>query len=1146
MVKQVLTAIVVASAAQIVFAEAPTAKTVAPYEAYTRPDNYTNDQLWDEYFNLPSGVSAYDYDDFAEKGMVFTYEVSDPEILTVTNCGCDTTKSYRRNNITWALTPLKAGTTTLTVTCHYTDPESGNTTDVVATREFNVKPIDENLFTPIKPNLYNVGGIRGTTAQKPSLYFDNFFNKAQGWDPAYWEAAGITWGMDTDNPAIVSAVETSINGTYAMFSPTVEPVTGSATLIAWVSVNGNRVESKYVLDQYLVKCFDDVLNTTITTKTDTITILGNDKKGNGDFDISIVKLPSRGFVNEVVAKDDWGRETRALAYTLVNTEGIDNWTTDPFIYRISVKDSEGNILESDDATVNVTLRHNPTISKIFEFVPAPGQFVNSRGFTDPTVIIGKGGSEGSSSVPSTSGMISLGSFGGYVVVGFDAPIPNDPRNPYGVDFTIGGNAFKAAVSGYWSEPGAVMVMRDDNGNGLPDDTWYELAGSDYWFSTTRRNITMTYEDPGYTTRYSVPFTTSDGVKGALTTNRFHSQSYFPSEANYPDAKAVDGKLTYSGSLIRGVYDRRTPNYIESYRPNAFGYCDNHATNGDITNPRNPYFAENGEDPTDGFDISWAVDAEGNYVDLDHIDFVKIYNSVDEICGWLGESSTEVAGFSMSRPDPNQTLPGDYYLNYAGITQLLVLEGQTCQYEGVAFHNGRLMKDLEAHWSVDDEEIGTIDQNGLFTAKKTGTTTVRFWATDLAPVDTFDVEVVTIDGVLIDREGNGSNANAGMTVLVGEKHWINAEGTVAGQQKTRYVYDSYLWSSSNDSIVEVDNQGNFLAKAVGEVVLTVKSASNTDLSATIKVNVIDVPEVKQYNNYLYVEDRWLSQEELNATTFASSEIFDASFNGGNILCRKVVNIELTKVEPAEYADMFYMKDNVLYNNLVKGDYREYVLTFEGTLNGVTTTAEVPFFHTSNYNTIAPPTVHEEATIEVDRTEKVGTLDLAEVFVVTGPAALYTSQYRLVEAEYPENVTVELSEDGILTVSYTGEDEPEGLTIGVEGRVERAKQECSKAPAIEPVSPSWQASTVTVKITEQEVSGVNGALADGLIRIYPNPAVYSFTLNISEPTAIRLYSAAGTMIVDTVLAPGEAVDVSSLTAGVYFVVLPDGSALKLVKE
>ena len=43
------------------------------------------------------------------------------------------------------------------------------------------------------------------------------------------------------------------------------------------------------------------------------------------------------------------------------------------------------------------------------------------------------------------------------------------------------------------------------------------------------------------------------------------------------------------------------------------------------------------------DISWAVDAEGNAVSLDHIDFVKCYNAMNQQCGWIGETSTEITG-----------------------------------------------------------------------------------------------------------------------------------------------------------------------------------------------------------------------------------------------------------------------------------------------------------------------------------------------------------------------------------------------------------------------------------------------------------------------------------------------------------------------
>lgn len=66
--------------------------------------------------------------------------------------------------------------------------------------------------------------------------------------------------------------------------------------------------------------------------------------------------------------------------------------------------------------------------------------------------------------------MSLGAFGGYLVVGFDHSIENDG----GYNIGVSGNSFDGS-----SEPGIVWVMQDENGDGLPNDTWYELKGSEY-------------------------------------------------------------------------------------------------------------------------------------------------------------------------------------------------------------------------------------------------------------------------------------------------------------------------------------------------------------------------------------------------------------------------------------------------------------------------------------------------------------------------------------------------------------------------------------------------------------------------------------------------------------------------------------------
>lgn len=65
-----------------------------------------------------------------------------------------------------------------------------------------------------------------------------------------------------------------------------------------------------------------------------------------------------------------------------------------------------------------------------------------------------------------AGAGSLGGFGGYIIGEFN--IDNLP----GYDLICGANAF-----GGWQEAGVVWLMKDENRNGVADDTWYELEGT---------------------------------------------------------------------------------------------------------------------------------------------------------------------------------------------------------------------------------------------------------------------------------------------------------------------------------------------------------------------------------------------------------------------------------------------------------------------------------------------------------------------------------------------------------------------------------------------------------------------------------------------------------------------------------------------
>lgn len=335
------------------------------------------------------------------------------------------------------------------------------------------------------------------------------------------------------------------------------------------------------------------------------------------------------------------------------------------------------------ATFTAHADNKPYITRVYDFMPAPGQFVNSSpscsaGEPIDSVlarvawqICGRDSVRVLTKLDGTvirdtltlikPGLISLGSYGGYVVFGFDHPVVNVAGE---LDFQIFGNAMGSdslAVSGGSSEPGIVMVSRDVNGNGIPDDPWYELAGSDYGKARTQKHFTITYykpdenktpvsEPPFITDAEYIRWTcnsTDSLAEGYVRKNSFHAQSYWPLWAQRET-------LTFTGTKLpcNAVDESGKGTYWVQYFLD-WGYVDN----------RNDY--DYGLDPFGnamtyeqavrnkynlGFNIDWAVDDEGNSVPLSQVDFIKVYSAVLQDCGWLGETSTEVKGGIDLHPD----------------------------------------------------------------------------------------------------------------------------------------------------------------------------------------------------------------------------------------------------------------------------------------------------------------------------------------------------------------------------------------------------------------------------------------------------------------------------------------------------------------
>ena len=246
--------------------------------------------------------------------------------------------------------------------------------------------------------------------------------------------------------------------------------------------------------------------------------------------------------------------------------------------------------------------------------------------------------------------ISLGNYGGSITYYYADPITDDPRNPYGVDFTVFGNSNNGAS---FSEPGEVKVSEDG-------ETWYTLAGSEHYEPTAEWDYTVTYQKT--VSGGICDYTDSFGHADTLGTG--WSPYTYPEPELYPLHRPLDDReVTVSGTRLYGAGGKRGDG-IESGGNAAlpkWGYADVHTNSSTtagtgedvnllLTPVGNPYTADyNGYG--DGFDLKWAVDENGLPVNAENlqIHYVKIQTCSFINGGSLGEKSTEVGCMVRTKP-----------------------------------------------------------------------------------------------------------------------------------------------------------------------------------------------------------------------------------------------------------------------------------------------------------------------------------------------------------------------------------------------------------------------------------------------------------------------------------------------------------------
>ena len=158
------------------------------------------------------------------------------------------------------------------------------------------------------------------------------------------------------------------------------------------------------------------------------------------------------------------------------------------------------------------------------------------------------------------------------------------------------------------------------------EPWYEMAkvnGNDVNIYFDYR-ITYYRPDSEPTSRDEwdtyIKWEDNQGNSGYKMKNQYHSQPYYPLWAG--------NTLSFTGTCLpqNAIDESGSGTYFVLYKF-RYGYADNEINSYDDSS----------------IDISWAVDASGNSVNLPGVDYIKIYTGVNQENGWLGECSTEIMG-----------------------------------------------------------------------------------------------------------------------------------------------------------------------------------------------------------------------------------------------------------------------------------------------------------------------------------------------------------------------------------------------------------------------------------------------------------------------------------------------------------------------
>lgn len=157
-----------------------------------------------------------------------------------------------------------------------------------------------------------------------------------------------------------------------------------------------------------------------------------------------------------------------------------------------------------------------------------------------------------------------------------------------------------------------------------------------------------------------------------------------------------------------------------------------------------------------------------------------------------------------------------------MTEATILTGETVQLTAVVTPSDAT--DASLTWSSSDETIATVDENGLVTALAAGTAVITATTNDGSEVSASCT--LTVTSVIIDIDEEET------TITVEEGEEIDLDVILPEGMED----EDLTWTSSDESIVIVNEDGTLTAVGSGTVTITVTASDGSSYSVTITVEV----------------------------------------------------------------------------------------------------------------------------------------------------------------------------------------------------------------------------------------------------------------------------------------------------------------------